>query len=168
MQFRTVGAITHCLSGNVQGSFYYYSLVTGYHLHRRQVMPIPISVEVIAQVHAFTTRQKCTEGITFIRRSNLPFNDKATPLLDHNITTTHFHTDSVGVTEINNNDDPGNSHNGDNGAADDNPYFIDATYFPKNDNAAFDNAVENHHADIGGLAPNQEHAASDNMEPPTL
>ena len=39
---RTVSAITLRPSGNLQGSFYYYSLVTGCRLHRRRCTPLPM------------------------------------------------------------------------------------------------------------------------------
>ena len=43
MRTRTVSAICLIPSGNTQGSFYYYSLWSGRHLHRRRRTPLPIS-----------------------------------------------------------------------------------------------------------------------------
>ena len=43
MRTRTVSAICLIPSGNTQGSFYYYSLWSGRHLHRRRQIPLPMS-----------------------------------------------------------------------------------------------------------------------------
>ena len=57
MRLRTVSAICIRPTGNVQGSFYYYSLVTGRRLHRRKYTPIPIPDGIIDRVHDIATQQ---------------------------------------------------------------------------------------------------------------
>ena len=47
MRSRTVSAIALRPTANSQGSFYYYSLVTGLHLTRRRCIPIIIPDEII-------------------------------------------------------------------------------------------------------------------------
>jgi len=85
-----------------------------------------MSAEVIACMHAITTRQnKCPDGLTFLHRNDIPFDDEDLPLVDPNGTTTNVHADSPGVTEINNNDNPNNSHDGNDDATNDDPYFTD-------------------------------------------
>ena len=56
MRERTVGAITLRPSGNVQGCFYYYSLITGRRLHRRKCTALPMPDEVIARIHSIADR----------------------------------------------------------------------------------------------------------------
>ena len=75
MQERTVSALTLRPSGNVQGSFYYYSLATGRRLHRRRCTPIPMFQDVIDRVHMIADRQKTPEGITFLRMDGTEFED---------------------------------------------------------------------------------------------
>ena len=75
LRARTVSAICLRPTGNVQGSFYYYSLVTGRRLHRRRCTALPMPDEVINRVHDIATRQKCPEGIIFLRRDGTEFID---------------------------------------------------------------------------------------------
>ena len=67
MRARTVSAITLRPSGNVQGSFYYFSLQTGRRLHRRRCTPLPLPDEVLERVHAMATKQKSPTGLVFQR-----------------------------------------------------------------------------------------------------
>ena len=67
MRERTVSAITLRPSGNIQGSFYYFSLQTGRRLHRRRCTPLPMPDEVLEQVHAMANIQKSPTGLTFQR-----------------------------------------------------------------------------------------------------
>ena len=62
-------------SGNVQGYFYYYSLVTGRRLHRRKCNPLPIPKEAIDRVHSIVERQKTPARIQFLRRDGTIFDD---------------------------------------------------------------------------------------------
>ena len=73
MRKRTVGAVALRPSGNVQGSFYYYSLVTGRRLHRRRCTPLPMPQEVIDRTHFIANNQKTPEGKTFLRRDGTEF-----------------------------------------------------------------------------------------------
>ena len=75
MRERTVGAITLRPSGNIQGSFYYYSLTTGRRLHRRKCTALPMPQEVIDRVEAIANRQKTPAGIEFLRRNGAEFED---------------------------------------------------------------------------------------------
>ena len=56
MRPRTVSAICLRPSGNNQGSFYYYILLTGRRLHRRRSTSLPMLDEVIARVHHIAER----------------------------------------------------------------------------------------------------------------
>ena len=73
MRPRTVGAICMRPSGNTQGSFYHYSLLTGRCLHRRRRTPIPITQEVIDRVKHIAVKQKSPEGLAFIRQEGKLF-----------------------------------------------------------------------------------------------
>ena len=75
MRERTVGAITLRPSGNIQGAFYYYSLVTGRRLHRRKCTTLPMPQEVIDRVELIATRQKSPEGIEILRLDGTIFED---------------------------------------------------------------------------------------------
>ena len=77
MQPRTVSAITLRPSGNVQGSFYYYSLRTGRRLHRRKCTPNNMPDEIIDRVHAMADRQGSPSGITYVRHNNEPIKEHA-------------------------------------------------------------------------------------------
>ena len=56
MLTRTVSVIYLRPSGNTQGSFYYYSLWTGFRLHMRRQTPLPMPQEVIDRVHHIANR----------------------------------------------------------------------------------------------------------------
>ena len=75
MQECTVGALASRPSGNVQGSLYYYSLITGRRFHRRRCTQIPMLQEVVDRVHTIADRQKSPEGITFLRADGTEFED---------------------------------------------------------------------------------------------
>lgn len=72
---RTVSAITLRPSGNLQGSFYYYSLVTGRRLHRRRCTPLPMPQDAIDRIHLIAEKQGSPEGIEFLRMNNETFED---------------------------------------------------------------------------------------------
>ena len=72
---RTVTAICLRPSGNTQGSFYYYSLVTGKRLHRRRCTAKPMPQTVIDRVHAIAKKQKSPKGLTFTRSDGTPYPD---------------------------------------------------------------------------------------------
>ena len=55
MQMRTVGAINIQPSGEKQGTFYYFSLESGYRLHQRRCTPLPITTAVIEIMHHMAT-----------------------------------------------------------------------------------------------------------------
>ena len=75
MQARTVSAICLRPTGNTQGSFYYYSLLTGRRLHRRRRTSLPMPEEVIARVHHISERQKFPKGLAFARYDGTPYDD---------------------------------------------------------------------------------------------
>ena len=54
---RTVDAIALCLSGNLQGSWYFMFLASGERLHRYQWHVLPISTEVINRVHKIAIKE---------------------------------------------------------------------------------------------------------------
>ena len=75
MRERTVGAITLWPSGNVQGCFHYYGLITGRRLHRRKCTALPMTDEVIARIHSIADRQNVPEGVEFRRVNGAEFED---------------------------------------------------------------------------------------------
>ena len=75
MVLRTVSAICLRPSGNAQGSFYYYSLVTGRRIHRRRCTTLPMPKEIIDRVHHIARRQKITPGLVFTRIDGTPYGD---------------------------------------------------------------------------------------------
>ena len=85
MRERTVGAITLRPSGNIQGSFYYYSLTTGRRLHRRKCTPLPMPQEVIDRIEYISMRQKVQPGLQFLRKDGTEYHeitDGATPPIE--------------------------------------------------------------------------------------
>ena len=75
MRERTVSALTLRSSRNVQGAFYYYSLVTGRRLHRRRYTPIPMSQEAIDRVHYIADKQKSPGDLVFLLMNGVEFED---------------------------------------------------------------------------------------------
>ena len=69
MRLRTVGAITMRPTGNSQGSFYYFSLLTGRRLHRKKCTPLPMPQTAIARIHAMASKQKLPDGLAFLHRN---------------------------------------------------------------------------------------------------
>jgi hypothetical protein len=65
MEARTVGAIALRPTGNEQGSYYFYSLMSGKRLHRTHWTELPMPAEVKDRVHALARRAHATRGLTF-------------------------------------------------------------------------------------------------------
>ena len=70
MRPRIVSAITLRPSGNVQGSFYYFSLYTGRHLHRRRRTPNNMPDKIIDQIYEIADKQGALPGLTYISHNN--------------------------------------------------------------------------------------------------
>ena len=62
----TISAICLKHTAIVQGSLFYYSLVTGRRLHRRKCTPLPMSDKVVDGVHDIAIQQKYPEGLNFL------------------------------------------------------------------------------------------------------
>ena len=71
MRPRTVGAIALRPSGNVQGGYFFLSLLTGRRLHRHHVTPLPMPDDTIARVTELAAQNP--EGLHFRDRNNQPF-----------------------------------------------------------------------------------------------
>jgi hypothetical protein len=65
MQARTVGALALRLTGNQQGGYYFYSLMSGQRLHRTHWTELPMPGEVKDRVHALARRANARRGLTF-------------------------------------------------------------------------------------------------------
>ena len=71
MRPRTLGVIALRPSGNVQGGYFFLSLLTGRRLHRHQVTPLPMPDNAITRVIELAARNP--EGLHFRNRNNKPF-----------------------------------------------------------------------------------------------
>ena len=84
MMSRTVSAICLRPSGNSQGSFFYYSLVTGRRLHRRKRTSLPMPKEMIDRVYHIAQRQKAVLGLVFTRIDGTPYGADDDGILEEN------------------------------------------------------------------------------------
>ena len=66
---RTIGALALRPTGNVQGSFYFFSLSTGRVIARSRATPLPMPDDVIDQVHQIARCQKANIGLMFADRA---------------------------------------------------------------------------------------------------
>ena len=71
MATRTVGALALRPTGNAQGGYYFFSLVTGRVINRNRWTEIPMPADVITRVHALARRNP--RGCTFSNRHLVPF-----------------------------------------------------------------------------------------------
>jgi hypothetical protein len=62
---RTVGALALRPTGNQQGGYYFYSLMSGKRLHRTHWTALPMPAEVKDRVHALARRARANRGLTF-------------------------------------------------------------------------------------------------------
>jgi hypothetical protein len=62
---RTVGALALRPTGNQQGGYYFYSLMSGKRLHRTHWTELPMPAEVRDRVHALARRARANRGLTF-------------------------------------------------------------------------------------------------------
>jgi hypothetical protein len=65
MTTRTISALALRPTGNQQGSYYFYSLVSGQRLHRTHWTELPMPVEVATRVHVLARRAHANRGLTF-------------------------------------------------------------------------------------------------------
>jgi hypothetical protein len=65
METRAVGALTLRPTGNQQGGYYFYSLLSGRHLHRTHWTELPMPDEVKDRVYALARRARASRGLTF-------------------------------------------------------------------------------------------------------
>jgi hypothetical protein len=65
MARRTIGALALHPTGNQQGGYYFYSLMTGQRLHRTHWTELPMPAEVKDRVHALARRAKAQRGLRF-------------------------------------------------------------------------------------------------------
>ena len=137
MRERTVGAITLRPSGNVQGSYYYYSLTTGRRLHRRKCTPIPMPQEVVDRVHSIAQRQRTQDGILFTRADGSLFEDP----IDVDVTANENNEDDE---SLQNNEDQGvhedSSQSDDEQGVTENDSFVEGV---NDDNSEIEFEIEN-------------------------
>jgi hypothetical protein len=62
---RTVGALTLRPTGNAQGGYYFYSLMSGQRLHRTHWTELPMPAEVKDRVHGLARRANANRGLKF-------------------------------------------------------------------------------------------------------
>ena len=105
-------------TGNIQGTFYYYSLITGRRLHRRRCITFPITDEVVDRVHDTATRKKCPEGLNFLQQNGTEFVDVEESVEPNNREPPNLNDENEGV------DNDNMEHDGDAHAPDHNvePY----------------------------------------------
>jgi hypothetical protein len=70
MRARTVGAIALRPTGNQQGGYYFYSLLSGRRLHRTHWTELPMPAEAKDRVHALARRANARRGLTFTDSHN--------------------------------------------------------------------------------------------------
>ena len=62
---RTVGALALRPTGNQQGRYYFYSLMSGKRLHRTNWTKLPMPAEVLDRVHVLAHQAQAHRGLTF-------------------------------------------------------------------------------------------------------
>jgi hypothetical protein len=62
---RTVGALALRPTGNAQGGYYFYSLMSGQRLHRTHWTELPMPAEVKDRVHGLARRANAHRGLKF-------------------------------------------------------------------------------------------------------
>jgi hypothetical protein len=65
MTTRTIGALALRPTGNQQGGYYFYSLMSGQRLHRTHWTELPMPAKVTTRVHALPRRANASRGPTF-------------------------------------------------------------------------------------------------------
>jgi hypothetical protein len=65
MTTRTIGALALRPTGNQQGGYYFYSVMSGQRLHRTHWTELPMHAEVRDRVHALARRANANRGLTF-------------------------------------------------------------------------------------------------------
>jgi hypothetical protein len=65
MEARTVGAIALCPTGNEQGSYYFYSQMSGKRLHRTHWTELALPAKVKDRLPVLARRAHATGGLTF-------------------------------------------------------------------------------------------------------
>ena len=68
MEPRTIGAIALRPTGNKQGGYYFYSLLSGGKIHRTHWTDVPMPKDVKDRLHAMARRAKADQGLSFFRR----------------------------------------------------------------------------------------------------
>ena len=62
---RPIGALALRPTGNQQGGYYFYSLMSGQRLHRTHWTELPMPAEVRDRVHALARRARANRGLSF-------------------------------------------------------------------------------------------------------
>ena len=65
MQPRTIGALSLCPMGNVQGGYFFFSLTTGCVLNRNRLTQLPMPSEVTDHVHRMGCKEKANCSLVF-------------------------------------------------------------------------------------------------------
>ena len=65
MEPRTIGAIALRPTGNKQGVYYFYSLLSGGKIHRTHWTDVPMPEDVKDRLHAMARRAKADQGLSF-------------------------------------------------------------------------------------------------------
>jgi hypothetical protein len=67
----TIGALALWPTGNIQGTWYFMSLLTGWVLKRKHATQLPMPHEMIDTVHQMARRQKANPGLVFADQNNV-------------------------------------------------------------------------------------------------
>lgn len=131
MATRTVGALALRPTGNAQGGYYFFSLVTGRILNRNRWTEIPMPADVITRVHALARRNP--RSCLFADRHQLPFvlNDDFVDEDDDStyVPYDHFDDASAGVDdEAEDSDEDSDMDNNDEDDVNDNHEGDDVNY----------------------------------------
>ena len=70
MEARTIGALAMRPTGNVQGSYYFYSLSSGRIINRRNATKLPMPADVIDRVEMMAIQNMSNPGLMFTNRNH--------------------------------------------------------------------------------------------------
>ena len=75
MMPRTIGTIALRPTGNKQGGYFFYSLLSGEKIHRTHWTDVPMPEDVKDRLHAMARRAKADQGLSFTDRTGTDLDD---------------------------------------------------------------------------------------------
>ena len=98
---RTIGALALRPMGNIQGSFYFFSLSTGRVIARNRATSLPMPEDIIDQVHRIARRQKANLGMVFADCDQMvDKQDDSSDSDDNNYNDNDSDDESAGVDDL--------------------------------------------------------------------